>query len=88
MTPVMIYAPPLDKHYRVTWYGGESTQLHFEKRVTGLDANDEFTSEWVDMDVFTLEYDMPTSTKELYQKMKEHYDRGLELEIERAHQYI
>jgi hypothetical protein len=88
MTPVMIYAPPLDKHYRVTWYGGESTQLHFEKRVTGLDVNDDFNTEWVQQDICTLEYDMPTSTKDMYQKMKEYYDLGIDLEMERIQQYL
>ena len=68
---MMIYQPKCETLYRVTWYGGESTILHFEKKIAG---------EWKELSVQTLMYGIPTSTKELYQEMQDVYNYGITME--------
>lgn len=69
---MMIYQPEGEQKYRVVWYGGESTQLHFEKQV--------FTDEWRDIDVRTLQFSFPSGVKELLMEMEDYYHHGLVLE--------
>jgi hypothetical protein len=61
-------------NYRVVWYGGESTQLHFEKQI--------FSGEWRAIDTRTLQYSFPTGVKELLLEMEDYYHQGLVLEEE------
>ena len=78
---LLIYQPDrpvnADKRvYRVAWYGGESTQLHFQK--WGIVATPTFDNdyEWIDIDVRTL-MEMPTKVKEMWLEMKDYYDYGV-----------
>ena len=88
-TPAAIYQPAADKGFRVAWYGGESTQLHFQKfwNVYDLDTNEEYT-EWTDRDVRTLGGGIPSSMKELLMEMVEYYEYGCEMEQERLLQLM
>jgi len=61
----LCYFPPGSETTRVCWYGGESTQLHYEV----LRNN-----EWLDVNVRTLGGGMPTGVKELSQKLVEFYN--------------
>ncbi len=36
---MFIYQPVCNSGDRVAWYGGESTQLHYEVQVDGYDGN-------------------------------------------------
>lgn len=58
------YFPPGSETTRVSWYGGESTQLHYEV------CRD---NEWSGVEVRTL-MDMPTGVKELSHEMVEFYN--------------
>jgi hypothetical protein len=62
---MMIYQPKYEHLHRVVWYGGESTQLHFEKKVAG---------EWKDIDVRTLGSGLPDGVKQLYEEMRDYLD--------------
>jgi ubiquinone/menaquinone biosynthesis C-methylase UbiE len=68
---MMIYQPKCETLYRVTWYGGESTILRFEKKISG---------EWKELSVQTLMYGIPTGIKELYQEMQDVYNYGITME--------
>jgi hypothetical protein len=68
---MMIYQPKCETLYRVTWYGGESTILRFEKKIAG---------EWKELSVQTLMYGIPTGIKELYQEMQDVYNYGITME--------
>ena len=70
---MMIYQPKADPMHRIAWYGGESTMLHYEKKVRG---------EWKDLAVQTLGSGLPTQMKELYQAMQEFYDACMTLEYD------
>jgi hypothetical protein len=69
---MMIYQPKAEQKYRVVWYGGESTKLHFEKQV--------FLNEWKNIDVRTLMCGMPSGVKELLMEMEDYYNHGMILE--------
>lgn len=58
------YFPPGSETTRVSWYGGNSTQLHYEV------CRD---NEWSGVVTKTL-MDMPPGVKELSQKMVEFYN--------------
>jgi len=68
---MMIYQPSSDMNYRVVWYGGESTQLHFEKQI--------FRDEWRVIDTRTPKHSL---VKELLLEMEDYYHQGLVLEEE------
>ena len=68
---MMIYQPKSETLYRVTWHGGESTMLRFEKKIAG---------EWKELSVQTLMHGIPTSVKELYQEMQDVYNNGITME--------
>jgi hypothetical protein len=59
--------------YRVAWYGGESTQLHFQKWGIVATPNFDGDYEWIDLNVRTL-MEMPTKVKEMWLEMKYYYD--------------
>ena len=78
---LLIYQPdrPVDadkRLYRVAWYGGESTQLHFQKWGIVATPNFDGDYEWIDLDVRTL-MEMPTKVKEMWLEMKDYYDFSL-----------
>ena len=60
----LCYFPPGSETTRVSWYGGESTQLHYEV------CRD---NEWSGVVTKTL-MDMPIGVKELSHKMVEFYN--------------
>jgi hypothetical protein len=62
---MQIYQPFINSTDRIVWYGGESTQLHYEL----LKCN-----EWVDCDVRTLGGGIPSGMSELHAEMREYYD--------------
>jgi len=62
---MLIYQPKCDPNFRIAWYGGESTQLHYEQNQDG---------EWTDIDVRTLGGGIPTGVKELLREMQEYYN--------------
>ena len=83
---LLIYQPdrPVDadkRIYRIAWYGGESTQLHFQKWGIVATPNFDGNYEWIDIDVRTL-MEMPTKVKDLWEEMKDYYNYGICLERE------
>ena len=80
----LIYQPDrneLIRTYRIAWYGGKSTQLHFQKWCVIATPTFDGEHEWVDIDVRTL-MKMPTRVKDLYEEMKDYYNYGICLEQE------
>ena len=77
------YQEGCERLYRVTWYGGSSNQLHFQK--WGIVANPSFDGEpeWIDMYCRTM-MDVPTRVKELWQEMRDYYSYCLEMEAYRV----
>lgn len=59
------YQPECDDRTRVAWYGGESTQLHFQHR--GI------TEKWIDIETRTLGA-IPTGVKELLHELEDYYN--------------
>ena len=66
---MLAYYPHEDAAERVVWYGGESTQLHYEILFISHDGS----SEWVENNVQTLGGGIPTSTKDLLAAMSDFY---------------
>lgn len=63
---MFIYQPTIDSTDRVSWYGGESTQLHYERRnEQGL---------WTQLAVRTLGAGMPAGMSALHAEMVEYYN--------------
>jgi hypothetical protein len=54
---------------RIVWYGGESTQLHYEVQVDDYKGD----LDWIARETQTLGGGLPTSVKELYTAMCEFY---------------
>ena len=67
---MFIYQPNIYSSDRVVWYGGESTQLHYEKE--SLDNNG--CPQWVDIDVRTLGGGMPAGVSELHAELVDYYN--------------
>ena len=63
---MFIYQPPDDLYVRTVWYGGESTQLHYEIR----DRN----GEWHDEVVRTLGDGIPAGVSELHAELVDFYN--------------
>jgi hypothetical protein len=59
------YFPPGSETTRVSWYGGESTQLHYEMRQD---------NRWFGVEVRTLGNGIPSGVKELSQEMVDFYN--------------
>jgi hypothetical protein len=87
--PVFVYPTDTKAGFRVAWYGGESTQLHFQKfwNVYDLDSDQEH-SEWTDRDVRTLGSGLPSSIKDLLMEMVDYYEYGCDMERERLSQLM
>lgn len=69
--------------YRVTWYGGSSNQLHFQKRSMNTESSSDDAPEWIDVDCRTM-IEFPTRVKELWQEMRDYYSYCLEMESYRV----
>ncbi len=89
---LLIYQPdrPVDtdkRVYRVAWYGGESTQLHFQKWCLVATPNFDGDYAWIDISVRTL-MEMPTRVKDMWLEMKDYYNYGVCERIEYLHSCI
>jgi hypothetical protein len=62
---MLTYQPECDTRTRVAWYGGESTQLHFQQRG--------HTERWIDIETRTLPF-IPGGVKDLYAEMRDYYN--------------
>jgi hypothetical protein len=67
---MFIYQPNTYSSDRVVWYGGESTQLHYEQEA--VDANG--CPEWLDIDVRTLGGGIPAGISELHAELVDYYN--------------
>jgi hypothetical protein len=69
---MLCYFPLTSTTVRITWYGGESTHLHYEK----LNQLFNGTDEWIAVNCKTLGNGVPTQVKELYQEMVNFYNES------------
>ena len=67
---MFIYQPNVYSNDRVVWYGGESTQLHYEQELVDANGN----PEWADMSVRTLGNGLPTGVSELHAELVDYYN--------------
>ena len=63
---MFIYQPTVDSDDRTVWYGGESTQLHYQVRVVHDD--------WTDISVRTLGGGIPAGVSDLHAKLVDYYN--------------
>ena len=75
---MFIYQPHIDSTDRVSWYGGESSQLHYEVQVDGWDGN----PTWIDRHVRTLGSGVPAGMSELHAELRDYYDFCNSMELE------
>ena len=68
----LCYFPSTSTTVRITWYGGESTQLHYEELTQIFNGTDE----WIAVNCKTLGNGVPTQVKELYQEMVNFYNES------------
>jgi hypothetical protein len=66
---MLTYYPHDGATERITWYGGESTQLHYEVEVDDYKGD----PAWIERHCKTLMQGMPTGVKELQQAMSDYY---------------
>ena len=66
----MFIYQPNDAHDRVVWYGGESTQLHYEQEVDGWEGS----PDWIDRHVRTLGNGIPVGISELHAELIDYYN--------------
>lgn len=71
---MFIYQPYISSTDRVTWYGGEFTQLHYQTFVQG---------EWVDTEVRTLGGGVPAGMSELHAELVDYYGYCNTLELDK-----
>jgi len=76
---MFVYMPFISSSDRVVWYGGESTQLHYEKLIDG---------KWIERDVQTLGSGIPRGMSEMHAEMVEYYNLSQVLEQERIQQLM
>lgn len=67
---MFIYQPQADSTDRTVWYGGESTQLHYEVQVDGYDG----TVDWIQRDVRTLGGGIPAGVSEFHAELVDYYN--------------
>lgn len=67
---MFIYQPTVYSNDRVVWYGGESTQLHYEQEAT--DGNG--CPKWDSIGVRTLMGGMPAGVSELHAELVDYYN--------------
>jgi hypothetical protein len=70
----LCYFPSTSTTVRITWYGGESTQLHYEELRLSYDP--EYDQDWFCIETKTLGNGIPTQVKELYQEMVDFYNES------------
>ena len=70
---MFIYQPTIRSNDRVVWYGGESTQLHYEI----------CNGQWVEVNVRTLGGGVPAGMSELHSLCRDYYDYCNTLELEK-----
>jgi len=63
---MFIYQPHIDSFDRTVWYGGESTQIHYEQRTK--------TGDWLNVDVRTLGCGIPAGMSEMHAELLEYYN--------------
>ena len=68
----LCYFPSTSTTVRITWYGGESTQLHYEELKEIFNGTDK----WIAVNCKTLGNGIPTQVKELYQEMVDFYNES------------
>ena len=68
----LCYFPSTAITTRVVWYGGESTQLHYEELHKSSDL--EYDQDWFCVETKTLGNGIPSQVKELYQEMVDFYN--------------
>ena len=79
--PTLVYRPE-QQGFRVVWYGGESTILHFDKLWNTFDPDTGAVwQEWLNRAYQTLP-SIPTSMKDMLMEMEEYYQLCMELEEE------
>ena len=66
LNSMFIYQPQIDSTDRTVWYGGESTQLHYEL----CDSN----GNWTDEHVRTLGGGVPAGVSELHAELVDFYN--------------
>jgi hypothetical protein len=71
---MLIYQPYMNSTSRVSWHGGESTQVHYEELYR-------FT--WRAIDVRTLGGGIPTGMSDMHAKMVDYYHHCQDMELER-----
>jgi len=71
---MLIYQPYMNSTNRVSWHGGESTQLHYEELYRFC---------WRDIDVRTLGSGIPIGMSEMYAEMVDYYNHCQDMELER-----
>lgn len=67
---MFIYQPVVYSNDRVVWYGGESTQLHYEKEC----IDDNGCPEWRDIAVRTLGNGLPSGMSEMHAELVDYYN--------------
>jgi hypothetical protein len=67
---MFIYQPHINSTDRVSWHGGESTQLHYEQQLNSSDVN----SDWIAKGVRTLPEGLPTGMSELQRELIDYYN--------------
>ena len=67
---MFIYQPTVNATDRVVWYGGASTQLHYEQQVDGWDGS----PDWIDRSVRTLGGGVPQGVSELHTELVDFYN--------------
>jgi len=75
---MFIYQPTINSTSRVVWYGGESTQLHYE-------VQGDFG--WLDYAVRTLGGSVPAGFSELHAELVDFYNYCQTPENIQLHQY-
>jgi hypothetical protein len=65
---MIIYQPHIFSTDRIIWYGGESTQLHYQEQ------GGNHQSTWVDRSVRTLVGGIPTGMSEMHSEMVDYYN--------------
>ena len=62
---MIIYQPYIDSTDRVAWYGGESTQLHYEQYIK---------DQWISPNIRTLMCGIPSGMSEMHAELVEYYN--------------
>lgn len=84
----MIYQPDGEELYRVTWYGGDSNMLHFQKYQYILDIDHEPERSWVDRNASYFMSGLPETIHEMLIVMEDHLHNEMILEQERIYQLL